>query len=80
MQKGVVINPQIVQLLAYAAIKFEMYVVDKLHSSCIQICAQFICKSNRFSSTYQEMTKVQQILENLISSITGEVTSCYNNK
>ena len=56
MQTGVEINPQ-KQLLAYAAVQVEKYMVKKLCSGCIQICAPFNCKPNRYSSTYEEMAK-----------------------
>ena len=78
--KGVEIKPQKRQLLAHTAVKVEKYMAEKLFFSCIQICAPFICQPNRFLSTYEEIAKGKQILENLVFSITGEALSRYNNK
>ena len=57
LQKGVEIKPQKRQLLAQAPVKVEKYMAEKLFFSCIQICAPFICRPNRFMSTYEEMAK-----------------------
>ena len=43
LQKGFETPPQKRQLLAYAAIKVEKYMVRNLYCSCIQFSALLIC-------------------------------------
>ena len=52
-----------------------MYIAKDLYSSCIQSYAPFTSKPDIFLSTCEEMVMGLQILENLVSLITGETTS-----